>query len=106
LGATHTSLEIGISRSVAGADLRPRGVQESHNGETPAVGCYGVASRLRSSAWRHSATAEQKQIGWEVAVRIEKILCTILDEAHKQQVEEATETLSEGPEEFYRRRLD
>jgi hypothetical protein len=70
------------------------------------VGCYGVASRLRPSAWRHSATAEQKQIGWELAVRIEKILCTILDEALKQQVEEATETLSEGPEGFYRSRLD
>jgi hypothetical protein len=57
------------------------------------------------SAWRHIATAEQKQIGWEVAVRIEKILCTVLDEAHKQQIEEATETLCEGPEEFYRSRL-
>ena len=57
-------------------------------------------------AWRNRATAEQKRKGWEMAVRIEKILCTVLDEAHKQQVEKTTETLSEGPEEFYRSRLD
>jgi hypothetical protein len=30
------------------------------------------------------------------------ILCTVLDEAHKRQIEETTETLSEGPEDFYR----
>jgi hypothetical protein len=41
-----------------------------------------------------------------MAVRIEKILCMVLDEAHKQQVEETTETLSEGPEEFYGSYLD
>ena len=33
-----------------------------------------------------------------MAVRIEKILCTVLDEAHKRQVEETTQTLSGGPE--------
>jgi hypothetical protein len=57
-------------------------------------------------AWRHRATAEQKKRGWEMAVRIEKILCTVLDEAHKRQVEETTGTLSEGPEKFYRSQLD
>jgi hypothetical protein len=41
-----------------------------------------------------------------MAVRIEKILCTVLDETHKQQVEETTETLSEGPEEVYGSSLD
>jgi hypothetical protein len=41
-----------------------------------------------------------------MAVRIEKILCTVLDEAHGRQVEETTETLSEGPEEFYSSHLD
>ena len=41
-----------------------------------------------------------------MAVRIEKILCAVLDEAHKQQVEETAETLSEGPEQFYRGLLD
>jgi hypothetical protein len=41
-----------------------------------------------------------------MAVKIEKILCTVLDEAHKRQVEETTETLSEGPDSFYRSALD
>ena len=41
-----------------------------------------------------------------MAVRIEKILCIVLDEAHKRQVEKTAETLSEGPEEFYRNHLD
>ena len=35
-----------------------------------------------------------------MAVRIEKILCAVLHEAHEQQVEEAMETLAEGPEGF------
>jgi len=37
-----------------------------------------------------------KRIGWEVAVRIQKILCAILHEAHKQQVEEAMEFPRKG----------
>jgi hypothetical protein len=41
-----------------------------------------------------------------MAVRIEKILTTVLHEAHEQQVEETTETLSEGLEEFYGCHLD
>jgi hypothetical protein len=49
-------------------------------------------------AWRIRATEEQKRIGWEMAVRIEKILCTVLHEAHKLQVEEAMDIFSEGPE--------
>ncbi len=57
-------------------------------------------------AWRNRATEEQKRIGWEMAVRIEKILCTVLHEAHRQQVEETMETLGEGPEGFYESRLD
>ncbi len=40
-------------------------------------------------------------MGWEMAVRIEKIIATVLDEAHKQQVEKTMDTLSEGPEGFY-----
>ena len=52
--------------------------------------------------WRSKGTQEQKREGWKMAVRIEKILCTALDEAHKRQVEETTETIGEGPEEFYR----
>ncbi len=52
------------------------------------------------------ATEEEKKIGWETAVRIEKIISTVLHEAHERQVEEAMETLSEGPEGFYRSYLD
>ncbi len=57
-------------------------------------------------AWRNRATAEQKKRGWEMAVRIEKIIATVLDEAHGQQVEEVMEALSEGPEGFYESRLN
>jgi len=57
-------------------------------------------------AWRNRATAEQKKRGWEMAVRIEKILATVLDEAHKRQTEEVTDILSEGPESFYKSYLD
>ena len=32
-----------------------------------------------------------------MAVRIEKIIVTVLDETHKRQVEEVMETLAEGP---------
>jgi hypothetical protein len=52
-------------------------------------------------AWRNRATDEQKREGWEMAVRIEKIIVTVLHEAHKWQVEEVTETLDERPEGFY-----
>ena len=48
-------------------------------------------------AWRNRATDEQKMIGWEMAVRIEKILCTVLHEAHERQVEGAMEILAQGP---------
>ena len=37
-----------------------------------------------------------------MAVRIERIIATVLDEAHEQQTEEVMDTLSEGPEGFYR----
>jgi hypothetical protein len=36
-----------------------------------------------------------------MAVRIEKILCTVLHEAHERQVEETMKTFSKGPEGFY-----
>lgn len=58
------------------------------------------------AAWRNRATEEQKRIGWEMAVRIEKIVTTVLHEAHKRQVEKVMETLLEGPEEFYKNHLD
>ena len=52
-------------------------------------------------AWRSRATEEQKRVGWEMAVRIEKILCTVLHEAHQRQAEETMKTLVKGPEGFY-----
>jgi hypothetical protein len=54
-------------------------------------------------AWRSRATEEQKREGWEMAVRIEKIIATVLDEAYKRQVEEVMDTLQEGPEGLYMR---
>ena len=37
-----------------------------------------------------------------MAVRIERILCTVLREAHERQVEETMHILSKVPENFYR----
>jgi hypothetical protein len=37
-----------------------------------------------------------------MAVRIEKMVATVLHEAHRWQVEEAMDTLAEEPEGFYR----
>ncbi|HVF00156.1 MAG TPA: hypothetical protein VNA27_02275 [Rubrobacteraceae bacterium] len=54
------------------------------------------------AAWRNRATEEQKRIGWEMAVRIEKIVVTVLHEAHKRQGQETIETLAEGPDGFSR----
>lgn len=51
---------------------------------------------------RNRAAEEQKRIGWEMTVRIEKILCTVLHQAHERQVEETIDTLSKGPERFYK----
>jgi len=65
------------------------------------VGRDRLAQGLQSPTWRNRATKEQKRKGWEAAMRIEKILCTVLHEAHRRQVEEAMDTLSEGPEGFY-----
>ena len=53
-------------------------------------------------AWCNRITKEQKRTSWEMAVRIEKIICTVLDEAHKRQVEKTMDILSEGPEGLYR----
>jgi hypothetical protein len=47
-------------------------------------------------AWRNRATEEQKRMGWEMAVRIEKIVATVLDEAHKRQVEEVMKNVVRG----------
>lgn len=56
--------------------------------------------------WRSRATEEQKRIGWEMWVRMEKIICTVLNAAHEQQIEETMDALEEGPESFYKSYLD
>jgi hypothetical protein len=53
-------------------------------------------------AWRNRAAEDRKKRGWETAVRIEKIIAVVLQEAHERQVEEAMDTLSGGPEGLYR----
>ena len=52
-------------------------------------------------AWTGEATKEQKLRGWEMFVRMEKILATVLHEVLRQQVGEAMDALSEGPEGLY-----
>jgi hypothetical protein len=52
--------------------------------------------------WRSRATDEQKRAGWEMWVRMEKIIATVLDDAHKRQFEEAMDALAEGPGSFYK----
>jgi hypothetical protein len=64
-------------------------------------GAIGWHRGYSSPAWRNQATAEQDRRGWETAVRIEKIICTVLHEAHERQIEETMATLSGRPDGFY-----
>jgi hypothetical protein len=79
--------------------LREEGIDAARYALWDATGWHGGYS---PPAGRNRATAEQKRVGWEMAVRIEKIITTVLHEAHDRQVEEVMESLSEGPEGFYR----
>ena len=45
-----------------------------------------LAPRLDPCVWRRRATDEQKRVGWEMWVRMEKIIATVLHEAHGRQV--------------------
>jgi hypothetical protein len=56
--------------------------------------------------WRSRASDEQKRVGWEMWVRMEKIICTVLRETQERQVEETMDALGEGPERFYGSHLD
>ena len=47
--------------------------------------------------WRHRANEEQKRIGCEMWVRMDRIMCAVLREAHEGQVEEAMDALADGP---------
>ena len=51
--------------------------------------------------WRSRATEDQKRVGWEMWVRMERIICTVLEEARKKQIDETMDALEEGPESFY-----
>ena len=64
-------------------------------------GATGWHRGYSSPALRHQATAEQDRRGWDTAVRIEKIICTVLPEAHERQIEETMATLSGRPDGFY-----
>lgn len=52
--------------------------------------------------WRSRATEEHKRVGWEMWVRMEKIIAVVLKETHEKQIDEAMEVFEEGPESFYR----
>ena len=45
-------------------------------------------------------------MGWEIAVRTEKILTTVLHEAQERQPAKPMYTFSEGPEGFYKSCMD
>jgi hypothetical protein len=52
------------------------------------------------------ATEEQKRIDWEMRVRMDRIMCTVLREAHKRQLEETMDALADEPGRFYKSHLD
>jgi hypothetical protein len=56
--------------------------------------------------WRHRATEEQKRVGWEMWVRMDRIMCTVLRDPHERQIEETMDALEDGPERFYKSYLD
>ena len=57
---------------------------------------YGFLLALKSDV-----PEEQKRVGWEMFVFIEKILVTVLHEGLKRQAGETMDALSDGPEAFY-----
>jgi hypothetical protein len=57
---------------------------------------YGFLLALRSDV-----PEEEKRVGWEMFVFIEKILVTVLHEALKRQAGETLDALSHGSESFY-----
>ncbi len=65
------------------------------------VGHDRLAPRYDPCVWRSRASDGQKRVGWEMWVRMEKIIATVLHEALGRQVVEAMDALAEGPEGFY-----
>lgn len=70
------------------------------------VGLDGVAPRLRPLPLEEQGHEEQKREGWEMWVRMDKILCAVLREAHERQLDETMDALEDGPEDFYKSYLD
>ena len=56
--------------------------------------------------WRNRATEEHKHQGWEMWVRMDRIMRAVLREAHERQMEETMDALSDVPERFYESHLD
>jgi hypothetical protein len=56
--------------------------------------------------WRDRATEEQERIGWEMWVRMDRIMCAVVREAHERQVEETTDAPEGGTGRFYESYLD
>jgi hypothetical protein len=83
--------------------LRQEGVEGVRYALWDMTGCH---RNYDPYVWRSRATEEQKRIGWEMWVRMEKIIATVLDEAHKRQVEGAMDARAEGPGSFYKSHLD
>ncbi len=66
-----------------------------------------MPSDVRRKATRAGgATGNQKRVGRETWVRMDKIMCAVLSEAHERQIEETMDALSDGPERFYKSYLD
>jgi hypothetical protein len=61
----------------------------------------GWHAKYDPCVWRSRATDEQKREGWEMRVRMDKIICKVLNEAHERQLEETMKALEDGPEKFY-----
>jgi hypothetical protein len=51
--------------------------------------------------WHERAGEVRRRVGWQMWVRMEKILLAVLQEASRRQLEEVMDALEEGPERFY-----
>jgi hypothetical protein len=74
--------------------LREEGLEAVRHVLSDAAGWHRDYSQ---PAWRNRATEEQKREGWEMRVRMDRILCAVLREAHERQVEETMDALEDGP---------
>ena len=52
---------------------------------------------------RSRVDEEKRRVGWDMRVRMKKTVASVLHEANKRQVGEATDAIEERPKGFYRR---